>query len=321
MTNTMILVGDVHLSDVPPTTRTSSYLDDVFKKLHQTIGVAISHSAESIVLVGDVFHSKVPVRTSHQTVARFLEWCGSARNLGKEVVILPGNHDYRSRSVELLPEHPLGVVFASGLATELGSIPMEVSGAMVSGVREEEPLEAFTIPGADVIVAHSALFPEADLPEQWEAFSHEQVREVLASETRLVYYGHIHDYHGIHKVGGVTFANLGALSRGSLFEATVDRKIRVGVVSWVPGRVETDGIRFRIQEAPIQYRPVEEVFRVEEVLGERAAAEEMASFAQALAVESVEMFSPEALQDRIANRGDVDLPVRERAVDLLHRSA
>lgn len=84
-----VLVNDIHLSDRAPASCTDTYLDDLFDLLGQASALAESRYA-IIVLAGDVFHHKVPGRTSHATVMRLIDW---ARSTSAPVYAVPGNHD------------------------------------------------------------------------------------------------------------------------------------------------------------------------------------------------------------------------------------
>ena len=68
-----------------------------------------------------------------------------------------------------------------------------------------------------------------------------------------VFYGHVHEPHGVYEAGGVTFCNNGALSRGSLHEYNLTRQ--VGCTLWDS---ETGEFEF----VPLDAKPASEVFRL-----------------------------------------------------------
>ena len=105
MTCRLLFVGDVHVSDKAPSTRTDSYREDILKKLIE-IGrlAAVVHA---VVFVGDLFHSKQPRNTSHQTVQAV---CRILQSYDCPVYIVPGNHDYAAKNHGSLSRHPLGTV-------------------------------------------------------------------------------------------------------------------------------------------------------------------------------------------------------------------
>jgi DNA repair exonuclease SbcCD nuclease subunit len=323
---TLLMVGDVHISDRPPSTRTASYRDDILKKLLEIGAMATIEKVDAVVFVGDIFHSKKPVKTSHQTVRVVAAILGG---YPAPVYILPGNHDYAGRHHENLSRHPLGTVALMPNITLFGtderrsvmvSDPFESCEVRLIGVREEDDLEAFRfgndegIDGPTVIVAHSAIFPPGDVPTVWDAWDATEVREQFTDKVPAhVWYGHIHEPHGTYEVDGVPFTNLGAISRGSLHEEGARlRTPEVGVLSvWSDG--DTDVTVYSLRSA----RAAEEVFRIEEVDSERAEASELNAFAEALSEVDIEVFSVENAISKLSEHPDAPEPVKARAIELI----
>lgn len=342
----LLMVGDVHVSDRPPSTRTESYRDDILRKLIE-IG-SLSKSVDAVVFVGDIFHSKKPTNTSHQTVqavARILQ------SYHAPVFILPGNHDYAGQHHESLTKHPLGTVGLMPNVTLFGTeqirqVVISKGGmpgnydqgwpvARLWGVREEEPIESFCFPPVSgipamptVVVAHSAIFPPGETPGVWEAFDADDVAQtiidhewtlpadILSRVKKLpvhVWYGHIHEPHGTYEVRGIPFTNLGAISRGSLHEdGAMERTPQVGLLTiWDDQTTTVNPIDLE------SARPAAEVFRVQEVLSERAREAERNAFAEALSVAEVEVFSVETAVQAITAHPDAPEPVKARAVELI----
>ncbi len=325
----LLMVGDVHVSDRPPSTRTTDYRDDILKKLIEIGQIAKREDADAVVFVGDIFHSKKPEKTSHQTVQAVARILGS---YAAPVYILPGNHDYAGRHHENLNRHPLGTVALMPNITLFGTdarrsvlvAPRGITDATyhdvrLIGVREEDELSAFTfgddegIDGPTVIVAHSAIFPSGDAPTIWDAWDATEVREQFEDDPAHVWYGHIHEPHGTYDVGGVPFTNLGAISRGSLHEdAARTRTPKVGMLSvWSDG--DTDVTEIPLESA----RDAELVFRIEEVTSERSEASEINAFAEALSAVDIEVFSVESAVQKLSEHPDAPQPVKARAIELV----
>lgn len=310
----LLMVGDVHLSDRPPSTRTQSYRDDILAKLDEIATISKLSNVDAVVFVGDIFHSKKPGRTSHELVRRTME---AFRKMPLALVV-PGNHDYDKANPDNIDVSPLGVVAQLPNVHLIGTDEMRsynLKGCKIAGFREEQALGEFPT-GADIVVAHAAIFPPGETPGVWEAWDAEAVAQVYDGyfETmapRLIYYGHIHDPHGVYKVEGITFANLGAISRGSMFEKEFDRTPEVGMVTFDPGGVKVNPVPLR------SARPAEEVFRIEEVTQERTEASEKSEFIEALREAEVEVFSVERSISAISERSDVEVVVRNRAIELI----
>jgi hypothetical protein len=102
-----MLVGDVHLSDRPPSIRTDDYTNDIFAKLLFIGEKAKDLQCDAIALLGDVFHIKAPSRTSHALVQQAVE---VFKDSGLPVIVVPGNHDMSNDRIESLSKQPLGTL-------------------------------------------------------------------------------------------------------------------------------------------------------------------------------------------------------------------
>lgn len=266
----LLCVGDIHLSDRPPSSCTDTYLDDLFDLLEQTVDLETKLECDATVWAGDVFHHKQPSRTSHRTVMRLIDLAKSYQRL----MIVPGNHDMLNDRVDSVDEsQPLGV-----LARALGP------GSMLSDIGWVEDLPLFSIPWQQdwtlsrlgqimvswrqhplvdrqrsLVVTHASIFPPGLEPAVFEFLPTRDSEEgegwASLQEAGFVYYGHIHDTHGTFQVGGVTFCNQGAISRGSLHESDLTREVAVTV--W-----DSDSGFTRV---PLNYKPASEVFRLAEI--------------------------------------------------------
>lgn len=312
----LLMVGDVHVSDRPPSTRKEGYREDILRKLIE-IG-ELASQADAVVFTGDIFHSKKPKNTSHQTVRAVASILDS---YPVPVFILPGNHDYQGRNHESLKGHPLGTVSLMPNITLFGTNQRRSVDVLslnyqvrLWGVREEEGLEWFE-PGGDeqtVIVAHSAIFPPGQAPAVWQAWDARAVREHVPDCVEVVWYGHIHEPHGSYDVDGVEFVNFGAISRGSLHEeGALDRRPAVGLLTIGETYRFIDGIA--LQSA----KPADEVFRITEVMEEREDDAERNAFVEALSAAEIEVFSVESAIESLSQHPGVEQAVRERAVDLV----
>lgn len=85
-----LIIGDQHLADRPPSSRTETYCEDILAKLEWIIDYANTQAVDVILNEGDVFHIKRPDRNSHYLVQRTAEIFGKSN---APVRIVPGNHD------------------------------------------------------------------------------------------------------------------------------------------------------------------------------------------------------------------------------------
>lgn len=300
----LVVVGDVHLADRPPSIRTETYADDIFAKVEFCVDEANRRQVYGLLFLGDIFHVKAPSRTSHELVqrtARILEASDSP------VLIVPGNHDLRQDRLESIPSQPLGTL---ALSPRVRLLDGPDSDLPVFGIPYLDSFEEFRsrlaqIPlGTALVATHASIFPPGDHPP----YPHMNADE-LPSGGVPVAYGHIHDSHGVYQGCDAWFCNNGAISRGSLHEETLQRKPRITLFD--SSMIGPTGPFMAIQ---VPHRPIEEVFRLAKHLEQKAQEQRLDAFLESvgevsLAVLSIEEIveharstdlSPEALGELVA---------------------
>jgi DNA repair exonuclease SbcCD nuclease subunit len=262
----LLLINDVHLADRAPSLRTDDYAEDVLTKLQLAVEIGKMRGCEAVIQAGDIFHIKRPDRTSHKLVQRTADVLTSA---GLPVYIVPGNHDLSHDRLETIPSQPIGTLAkAEGIELLIGPHPtLPVYGLPYQANWERLPdlLKDYgqwaderhlkDMSWIPLLVTHAPIFPPGQEPPYDFIAAEDWANLMLVGDCL---YGHIHDSHGVYrtKVPTVTFCNMGALSRGSLHEATLRRKPTIAV--WDS---EVVGERFTLVEVP--HRPAEEVFRLD----------------------------------------------------------
>lgn len=231
----IICVPDVHLSDKPPTNCTDSYNDDLFVMLWEIVAESKSRNVDAVAFSGDVFHSKIPSRTSHRTVQQMIDVIQAFSCL---VYLVPGNHDLQNDRIQSIHEtQPFGVLLKSGARLLEGwaeDLPLygvpwqqdwngDVSSAFLDWVLEIDD----KYDGNALLVTHAPLFPPRKEPPY--NFISADVFASLMGNMGSCFYGHIHDNHGVYCVEGVEFCNFGSVSRGSLHEIDLTRKPAVAI--------------------------------------------------------------------------------------------
>lgn len=261
-------LSDIHASDRPPSSCTDSYGQDILDMLRTSMTLARLRGAVAVVWAGDVFHLKAPGRTSHRLV---LDMVRIIQEAPCEVLIAPGNHDMQNdRAESLEATQPLGVLFQAGARRLDGwGSPFKLYGVpwlQGYGAYTEESdyavgkafdawRSANIKPGEPcLVVTHAPLYPPGTELE-WENFPAARWAEAMGGVGQ-VFYGHVHEPHGVWTAGGVTFCNNGALSRGSLHEYNL---LRTPGVTWWDDQTG----KFEFQELP-NAKPASEVFRLQE---------------------------------------------------------
>jgi DNA repair exonuclease SbcCD nuclease subunit len=260
-----LLETDFHLSDKAPSSCTETYLDDLLELLRQSTVVAKGFDVRAVAIAGDVFHNKTPGRTSHRIVQLLID---ILREYDVPVGIVPGNHDMRNDRFDSLTEtQPFGVLLRAGAAqlldgwwhpygdgdaiADLYGVPWQQDWSKENVWQALAGYRSGMQPA--LVVTHAPLYPPGkELP--WENFPAQDFAAAMSNKG-WCFYGHVHEPHGTWTCDGVTFCNNGALSRGSLHEYNLERK--VGVTIW---RTDPPGFTF----VPLKARPKEEVFRLRE---------------------------------------------------------
>lgn len=313
-----LLLSDLHLADRAPSSCTDSYTDDLFGLLEQTVDIASQRKVKAVVWAGDIFHIKAPSRTSHRLVQRTIRLL---RSYPCPAYIVPGNHDITHDRLDSIHQtQPLGVLFESGAAQPLigwadydgppGHLPLfgvpwqqewldDVVDDALSGYREvawswqELPAaERGTAPVHHLVVAHAPLYPLGK-ELTYEFYSAEMWAHYMRN-VGSVFYGHVHEPHGVYQVDSVTFCNNGALSRGSLHEYNLTRQ--VGCTLWDS---ETGGFEF----VPLDAKPASEVFRLQEKAQVTDMQGRLDEFLASVGATTLEAVSVESVIEHIRTLG------------------
>jgi DNA repair exonuclease SbcCD nuclease subunit len=291
-----LLASDLHLSDKAPSSCTESYLDDLLDLLAQSIVVAEGFHVAAVVIAGDVFHNKAPNRTSHRLVQVLI---AILRSYGRPVGIVAGNHDMRNDRYDSVGEtQPLGVLHQAGAAENLSGWWQKGAFADIYAVpwlqefskeNVQEALAGYRDAMQPALVAtHAPLYPPGmELP--WENFSAQDWADAMGNQG-YCFYGHVHEPHGQWQCNGVTFCNYGALSRGSLHEYNLERK--VGVTIWSS---QTGSFTF----VPLKARPKEEVFRLKEAEEATDMQGRLGQFLADVGTTTLSVLSIESVMERI----------------------
>jgi hypothetical protein len=109
-----------------------------------------------------------------------------------------------------------------------------------------------------------------------------------------VYYGHVHEPHGIYTVDGVTFCNPGAISRGSLHEHNLTRAVTCAI--W-----DANTGQFSLVELP--HKPADQVFRLAEVGEKKAVQARLDDFLSSIGRTRIEITSVESVMAYVRTLG------------------
>jgi hypothetical protein len=301
-----LIVGDVHLSDRPPASCGPNYNDQILQSLIDIGDACNRYEVDHCIFAGDIFHSKIPSRTSHRTMVRLMEALDYIiDHQDVSVFIVPGNHDMQNDRIESIPNQPLGAIFASGLAWPLDD--SNRAGKYI-GVPWQQDWSKYDwhFPNRGLMVAHAPIMPVSeDVP--FECVPHTAIFKAMADADIMdcaVYYGHIHDDHGTVEDPdgrGNTISNFGAISRGSLHELNLNRELAVAL--WDAQEPQ------KIERIPLPTRPIDQVIRPEAIEKHKTQTDARA-FLESLHSAQLVRMTPQAVQRAAEKMGCSDAVIK-----------
>jgi DNA repair exonuclease SbcCD nuclease subunit len=311
-TSKVLLMGDIHLRDRPPRNCTETYLEDILEILDYTAKLETALDLDAVVWAGDIFDVKSPSKNSHRLVLKAIEAVKKYRRL----LIVTGNHDISNDRLETVrSQQPLGVLFEAGAEELDGWDPL---GLPLFGVPwqqdwfEEGTLERVFAPfinessPASLAITHAPIYPSEMIHSlQFEALRPDLIAHAMGNRGHL-YYGHIHEDHGIFTEHGVTFANPGAISRGSLTEYNQERSVKADL--WTP----EDGFF----EIDLPHKPANEVFVLERALQAKEKIIDDEKFLQEVGSTRLEISSTAGIISHIQGL-EIEPEIKKTAIDLL----
>lgn len=301
----LLLIGDPHVADRPPSSRTESYRDDILAKLEWCVEYANDKGVDAVVSLGDLFHIKRPDRNSHLLVSRVAEVLGKSNS---PVLLEVGNHDTSQDRLDSLPSQPLGTLaLHPNINIVIGPHPeLPVYFIPYFDLTEDNYeywAEKFRADGGPdkypLIIAHQSIFPRAEEPI-YDFISAESWSESFNAP--YCAYGHIHSRMkagAFYKIGNTHFCNNGSISRGSLHEETIKRKLAVTLFD------DSDPDN-PYTSVPIPYKPASEVFRFQELESENLRVERVGAFLESLNSTELSVLTVESVLD--AARANESLP-------------
>lgn len=326
----ILTVGDPHLSDKAPVNTTDSYTDDILEMLIWIADTAKARKSSAVVLLGDIFHHKAPTRNSHALVQKMIDVISYFKKLDVPIWAVVGNHDLTSDRMDSLPSQPLGVLFKAGLQRLEGWHPdlpvFGIGWRQDWTTNENAPHEAFelwrdalglnndsdpgSLRGPALALTHAPVYPPREAAEKlFELVPCGGETGISAAMGQQGYFnfGHIHSNHGTWEVDGVTYANHGALSRGSLVEYNLERPIQI--TAWTP-----DG---GFEPIDVPHKSAEEHFKIEQAADIKAEKLSLDAFLNEVGSSTLDISSTGSVIEAIQTRSDVPVRVKKRAIEIL----
>ncbi len=321
----VLLVGDVHLRDNPPVNCTPEFLDDLWHSLN-VISI-MSADYDATVFAGDLFDFKQPSKTSHALMLKAIELFSTIDN----AYVIAGNHDLSADRIDSLhAKQPLGVLIASGAVQYLdgwmdtihgfeGDMSLPVYGLSWQQDWMNDSVRTFALEQYrheqvmskwqhTLLVTHAPIFPQGSEPP-YEFIDLDVLAEDMGN-TGNVFYGHIHDDHGIftNSDSTVKFANHGSLNRARLTHSDLTRTVKV--TSWDSSTGMFTPIEIEDQ------LPAARIFRLDAANATKAEARTLDEFLTAVGRSTLDISTTHGITEHIRTM-DVAENVKFKSIALI----
>lgn len=284
------LVGDQHLSDVSPESRTDDYSEAIFEKIHFILSYCEEKEIKNVFFLGDMFHRKNPNLNSHYLVQRTIQLFNAFKD-SLNIFTLVGNHDFTT-NIAGLDRQPIYTVIQSGAARAVGLPPkpivfecegfkVEVNGLPYSDSEDgpEKTPSAYNLEykhknSFKIALFHSTLLPDGkSFFGSWVNFG--DVAHYLDAD--FIGCGHYHPGYDppVQKAHGKTWCNPGAISRGTAEDHNLTRKLKFCAFSY-------DGKKLVTRMVDIPHKEGKEVFNVDSLKRKKAAQKKHSDFVESL---------------------------------------
>ena len=161
-----------------------------------------------------------------------------------------------------------------------------------------------------LVVTHAPIYPPTVADNvMFELLPLREVADAMNNRGSL-YYGHIHEPHYKFEVDGVEFANMGAISRGSLHEYNLARKIQVAL--WTPEHGFTP--------VDVPHKPANEVFKLADAKEKKDTKLSLDNFLAEVTRADLDISSTGAIIDHVRNM-DIEDAVKETSIQLLEEAS
>lgn len=316
-----ITAGDIHISDHNPRSRKDNFRETILGKIEQMRVACSKLSADGMLLVGDLFNLKNPVRNSHSLVRELIQLFGKFKC---PVYMIPGNHDLSGNNLYSLPNQPLGVIFASGAVKNLTHKTISKKGVKISLVgipfTEKLDLESLKIPSKEDCAAQICLMHIYAGPQPGNLFRERLYgyEELAALSPDIFVIGHYHVDQGISKVKDKYFVNLGSISRGALSDENINHEPKLGFIKI---SVEKEKLDIDINAAPLKIKPPEEIFDLVKREEEKKEETEIQKFVENLVLNSSAVEDQDKNIENILGKMDLEKSVVTRVLHFIQEAS
>jgi predicted phosphodiesterase len=326
----LLTAGDIHISDTSPRSRTDNFRETMLGKIHQLQIAAKKLRADAVLLTGDLYNLKNPVKNSHDLNRELIE---IFKKFECPVYIIPGNHDLTADDLDTLSSQPISVLFASGTLKNLSYI----SGPLTSNINiiknglkvslvgvpylKDIKINKLKIPlkdkdcAAQVCVMHIYAGPKAGKMHKERLYGYDELG-VLSPDIFVL--GHYHYDQGIEWVNKKCFVNLGSISRGTLTDESLDHVPKFGYIKI--SREDTHSkVKIDVDSIPLKIKPADEVFDLKKRAEEEKQGEDIEKYVEHLVAEASSKDLKMTIEDQL-KKLNIEKEIMDTILDLIREA-
>jgi DNA repair exonuclease SbcCD nuclease subunit len=321
----LLTAGDIHMSDTNPRSRTDNFKETMLGKIEQLRDASKKFRADAVILTGDLYNLKNPVKNSHNLNRELIELFNKFEC---PVYTIPGNHDLTADDLDTLTAQPLSVLFASGVLKDLSNmsatanINIEKNGLKVSLVGVPY-LKDFKIPqlklppkDSDCIIQICAMHiyagPKAGKMHKERLFGYDELG-VLSPDIFVL--GHYHYDQGIQWLDKKCFINLGSISRGTLTDERIEHVPKFGYIK-ISREDQQSKVKIDVDSIPLKIKPANDVFDLKKRADEEKQGEDIEKYVAHLVAEASSKEAKTSIEDQM-KKMNIEKEIQDTILELI----
>ena len=326
----LLTAGDIHISDTNPRSRIDNFKETMLGKINQLRIAAKKLRADAVLLTGDLYNLKNPVKNSHDLNRELIELF---KKFECPVYIIPGNHDLTADDLDALSMQPISVLFASGALKDLSKhsvdadkkIHIEKNGLKVNLVGvpylKDIKINKLKLHTKDkdctiqVCLMHIYAGPKAGKMHKERLYGYDELG-VLSPDIFVL--GHYHYDQGIQWVDKKCFINLGSISRGTLTDERIDHIPKFGFIK-ISREDKNSEIKIDVESIPLKIKPADEVFDLKKRAEEEKQGEDIEKYVEHLVAEASSKNAKMTVEDQL-KKLNIEKEIMDIILDLIREA-
>ena len=323
----LLTAGNIHISDTNPRSRTDNFKNTILEKIEQLRAAAKKLRADAVLLTGDIYNLKNPVKNSHDLNRELIE---IFKKFECPVYTIPGNHDLTADDLDTLSAQPISVLFSSGILKDLSKhsfdtdsgICIEKNGLKVSLVGvpylkhfEIKKLKLHTKDidcAVQICIMHIYAGPKAGKMHKERLYGYD---ELSALSPDIFVLGHYHYDQGIQWLDKKCFINLGSISRGTLTDERIEHAPKFGYIK-VSREDKQSEVKIDVDSIPLRIKPANDVFDLKKRADEEKQGEDIEKYVAHLVAEASSKETKMTVEDQM-KKLSIEKEIQDTVLELI----